>query len=98
MISLITVGPGFHGTVLDHLFPCSCSGSFGSGVGAGRLPVPWRATSLNNRRARAFCACSNCGRGLFGYLFPSPVIYFLSLSLFLWATARYRPKYCFEER
>ena len=45
--------------------------------------MPGRATSSNNRKARAFCARSKCGRGLFSYLFPSPIIYFLFLSLSL---------------
>ena len=29
----------------------------------GKLPVPGRPTSLENSRARAYCACSWCGRG-----------------------------------
>ena len=33
----------------------------------GRLPVPERPTNLNNKRTRAYCTCSRCGWGLFGY-------------------------------
>ena len=45
----------------------------------GKLPVPGRPTDLDYSRARAYCACSRCGGGLFGIFFShfSP----LSLSL-----------------
>ena len=36
----------------------------------GKLSVPGRPTSLDDSRARAHCACSGCGWGLFGHLFP----------------------------
>ena len=35
----------------------------------GKLPVPGRPTSLDDSRARACCACSRCGWGLFGHFF-----------------------------
>ena len=35
----------------------------------GKLPVPGRPTSLGYSRARAYCACSRCGWGLFGHFF-----------------------------
>ena len=35
----------------------------------GKLLVPERPTNLDIDRARAYCACSRCGRGLFGHLF-----------------------------
>ena len=35
----------------------------------GKLPVPGRPTNLSYSRARAYCACSECGRGLFGHFF-----------------------------
>ena len=45
-------------------------------------------------RARAYCACSRCGWGLFGHFYSiSP---FSSLSPSLWETARYRLKYCLK--
>ena len=47
----------------------------------GKLLVPGRHTNLDNSRARAYCACSRRGWGLFG---SSSLIYlfsFLSLSL-----------------
>ena len=36
----------------------------------GKLSVPGRLTSLGDSRARAYCACSRCGWGLFGHFFP----------------------------
>ena len=61
----------------------------------GKLPVPGRPTNLDHSRARAFCACSGCGWGLFGHFFLSPIIsHFLFPSL--WETARYRLKYCLK--
>ena len=30
----------------------------------GKLPVPGRPTNLDYSRARAYCACNRCGRGL----------------------------------
>ena len=35
----------------------------------GKLSVPGRPTNLDNSRARAYCACSRCGWGLFGHFF-----------------------------
>ena len=35
----------------------------------GKLPVPGRPTNLDYSRARAYCACSRCGWGLFGSFF-----------------------------
>ena len=32
-----------------------------------KLPVLGRPTNLDNSGARAYCACSRCGRGLFGF-------------------------------
>ena len=42
----------------------------------GKLPVPGRPTSSDCSRARAHCACSRCGWGLFGH-FYSPLKYCL---------------------
>ena len=33
----------------------------------GKLSMPGRSTSLDDSRARAYCACSRCGWGLFGH-------------------------------
>ena len=60
----------------------------------GELPVLGRPASLDYSGARAFCACSGCGWGLFGHFFLSSVISLLSPSL--WETARYRLKYCLK--
>ena len=35
----------------------------------GKLLVPGRPTNLDYSRARAQCACSRCGWGLFGHFF-----------------------------
>ena len=47
----------------------------------GKLLVPGRRINLDNSRARAYCACSRCGWGLFGHFF-SPLSFFVSFSLF----------------
>ena len=48
--------------------------------GDGYLSVPGRPVSLDNGRARAYCACSRCGWGLFVF-FLSPIIFLSLLSL-----------------
>ena len=50
--------------------------------GARKLSVPGRPNNLSDSRARAYCACSRCGRDLFGYFFShlSFLIFFLSFS------------------
>ena len=48
----------------------------------GELPVPGRPTGLDSNRARAYCACSRCGWGFFGYFF-SRLLFLSSFSLFL---------------
>ena len=60
----------------------------------GKLPVLGRPTNLDYSRARAYCACSRCGWGLFGYFFFH--LSFPSLSPSLWETARYRLEYCLK--
>ena len=37
----------------------------------GKLPGPGRPTNLDYSGARAYCACSRCGWGLFGHFFFS---------------------------
>ena len=59
----------------------------------GKLPVPGRPTNLDKSRARAYCACSRCDRGLFGH-FASRLSFIYSFSLSLLETARYRLKCC----
>ena len=46
----------------------------------GKLSVPGRPTSLDDSRARAYCACSRCGWGLFGQFFSRLSFLFLPLS------------------
>ena len=60
----------------------------------GKLPVSGRPTNLDSSRARAYCACSRCGWGLFGHFFSRLPFLFLSPSL--WEAARYILKYCLK--
>ena len=46
-----------------------------------KLPVPGRPYNLDDSRARAYCACSRCGWGLFGHFF-SRLSFLSSFSLF----------------
>ena len=48
----------------------------------GKLPVPGRSTYLDSSRARAYCAGSRCGWGLFGHFF-SHLSFLFSISLSL---------------
>ena len=48
----------------------------------GKLPVAGRPTNLDYSRARACCACSRCGWGLFGHFF-SHLSFLSSFSLSL---------------
>ena len=60
----------------------------------GKLPVPGRPTYLDNSGARAYCACSRCGRGCLDIF--SLICHFSFLSPSLWEAARYRLKYCLK--
>ena len=48
----------------------------------GKLPVPGHPTNLDYSRARAYCTCNRCRRGLFGHFF-SYLSYLFSFSLSL---------------
>ena len=48
----------------------------------GKLPAPGRPSDLADSRARAYCACSRCGWGLFGH-FNSHLSFLSSFSLSL---------------
>ena len=54
----------------------------GGAMVLGKLPVPGRPTNLVHSRARACCACSRCGWGLFGHFF-SRLSFLSSFSLSL---------------
>ena len=60
----------------------------------GKFPVPGQCYNLDDSRARAYCACSRCGWGLFRH-FYSPLSLLSSFSLSL-ETARYRLNYCLK--
>ena len=67
MTSLVSVGSTLKG---KHLLYKEQGWSGGVMV-LGKLPVPGRPTYLDCSRARAYCACSRCGWGLFGHFFLS---------------------------
>ena len=48
----------------------------------GKLSVPGRPTSLDDRRARAYCACNRCGWGGVWTFFLSSIFSFFFLPLF----------------
>ena len=52
----------------------------GGAIVLDKLPVPGRLTNLNDSRARAYCAFSGCGWGLFGHFF-SRLSFLFSFSL-----------------
>ena len=55
-------------------------GRSGGAMVLGKLPMPGRPTNLDFSRARAYCACSGCGWGLFGHFF-SRLSFLFSFSL-----------------
>ena len=59
-----------------------------------KLPVLGRPTTLEDSRARAYCACSRCGWGCLDIF--SIIFHFSLLSPSLWETALYRLKYCLK--
>ena len=74
-------------------YDAECNQNFlGGRVVLGKLPVLGHPSNLDNSEARAYCACSRCGRGLFGHFFPQLSLLF-SFSPFL---AQYRLKYCLK--
>ena len=74
---LIALAAGAGGGCLD-IFSLVCHFCFflplslgwsGGAKMLGKLPVPGQPTNLGFSRARAYCACSRCGWGLFGHFF-----------------------------
>ena len=60
----------------------TCMGWPGGAMVLGKLPVPGRPTNLDHSRARAYCACSRCGWGMFGHFFSRlSILSSFSLSL-----------------
>ena len=57
-------------------------GRSGGAMVLGKLPVPGRPTDLDKSRARAYCACSGYGWGMFGHFYShlSFLFFFLPLS------------------
>ena len=54
----------------------------GGAMVLGKLPVSGRPTNLDHSMARAYCACSRCGWGMFGHFF-SRLSFLSSFSLSL---------------
>ena len=72
-----------HFSPVTSLFFLPLSGGWSGGAMVlGKLPVPGRPTNLDYSRARAYCACSGCGWGLFGHFF-SRLSFLFSFSLSL---------------
>ena len=69
-------------------------GRSGGAMVLGKLSVPGCPTILDNSEARAYCACSRCGRS--GLDIFSLIDHFSFLSPSLWETTRYRLKYCLK--
>ena len=46
-----------------------------------KFPGPWRPTNLVRSRTRAYCACSRCEWGLFGFFSLVTFLFSFSLSL-----------------
>ena len=69
---------------LDLLFYGSLTngGWLGGAKVLGKLPVPGRPTSLDDSRARAYCACSRCGWGFVWTFFLSSIFSLFFLPLF----------------
>ena len=66
-------------TITHYMFDTGWSGG---AMVLGKLPVPGRPTNLDDSGARAYCACSRCGWGLFGHFF-SRLSFLFSFSLSL---------------
>ena len=85
-----------HEKTLRQILVCTiCKwGWSGEAILLGKLSVPGRPTSLDDGRARAYCARSRCGWGFVWTFFLSSIcsLFFLPL----WETARYRLKYCLK--
>ena len=59
----------FLSSIISLIFLPLFGGWSGGAMVLGKLPVPGRPTYLVKSRARAYCACSRCGWGLFGHFF-----------------------------
>ena len=68
--------------VVSYAFSKSKRGWLGGAMVLGKLPVPGRPSHSADSRARAYCACSGCGWGLFGHLY-SHLSFLSSFSLSL---------------
>ena len=67
---------------LTKLKPIWRGGWSGGAKVLSKLSVPGRPTTLDDSRARSYCACSRCGWGLFGHFFLSSIFSLFFLPLF----------------
>ena len=66
-------------SLLFSLLYTTLGGWSGGAKVLGKLPVPGRPTNSDYSRARAYCACSRWGWGLFGHFFSHLFSFSLSL-------------------
>ena len=82
---LLVPGPRVRYPVRPHTFvfrSADLKGWSGSAKVLGKLPVSGRPTTLDDSKARTYCACNRCGWGLFGQFF-SGLSFLFSFSLSL---------------
>ena len=82
-----------HQCSMDTFFS-SLKGWSGGAMVLGKTSGAGASYNLDYSRARAYCACSRCGWGLFGHFYSQ--LSFLSSFSLSWETARYRLKYCLK--
>ena len=90
----VILAPIAHWVASSYQYSLTPRGRPGGAMVLSKLPVPGRPTNLDKSRARACCACSKCGWGLFGH-FISCLSFLFSFSLFL-GNGQYRLKYCLK--
>ena len=64
------------------LFIIKTRGWSGGAKVLGKLSAPGRPTSLDDSRARAYCACCRCGWGLFVHFFLLSIFSLFFMPLF----------------
>ena len=69
MLACLGSGPDSNSAKTEVCSTLNREGRSGGAMVLGKLPVPRRPTNLDYGRARAYCACSKCGRELFGHFF-----------------------------
>ena len=94
-VTLLVFMFSFRSFVRPNVRPSCRMGWSGDAMVLGKLQVPGCPTYLDKSRARACCAYSRCGWGLFGHFFFH-LSFLFSFSPSLWEMARYRLTYCLK--